>query len=88
MAGDVLPERGTVDLAPGPAGAPGEAVDLGEQVVGHGHGGLHTRSITRASGRPAAGDSRPCLLAAEPYGPRRSFIWLAMNPAARRGCRR
>ena len=48
VTGEVLAERGAVHLAPRAARAPGEAVSLGEQVVGHRDGGLHTASITIA----------------------------------------
>ena len=46
VTGNVLAERGAVDLAPGTAGSLGETVHLREQVVGHGDGCLHTLSIT------------------------------------------
>ena len=69
VARDVLAERGAVHLAPGPAGALGEAVHLGEQVVGHGDGGLHTASITTApGGNKKAGPRWPGLVVSGEFG--------------------
>ena len=48
VPGDVLAKRRAVHLASGAAGAAGQAVHLGEQVIGHGHGRLHTVSMTEA----------------------------------------
>ena len=46
VPGDVLPKGRAVDLAARAMRPAGEAVHLLEQVIGHGDGGLHTRSIT------------------------------------------
>ena len=55
VPGDVLAERRAVHLASGAAGAAGQAVHLGEQVIGHRHGRLHTVSITEDRAVAAAG---------------------------------
>lgn len=65
VPGDVLAERRAVHLASGAAGAAGQAVHLGEQVIGHTHGRLHTREYDRGSrigqrwDRGEAGVARP-----------------------------
>jgi len=49
VAGDVFPQRMTVELAAGLPEPPSEALGVSEDVVGNGHGGFHTESMTRSS---------------------------------------